>query len=270
MLIVSQLRIYPVKSLAGMQCSEAVVTPKGLQWDRRFMLVNRQGQFLTQRERPELTQFVPEIVGVDLCIRLRQISDSITITAPHSDHPNKMMVQVWGSRVRAQIVSQEANQWFSEHLKEQVHLVYMPDTTRRSVPPHYAGPGQTVSFADAYPYLVATESSLNDLNDRLTQPINMDRFRPNIVIAGELAPWEEDIWGDFQIGDLNFRAVKPCARCVVITTDQITGERSKEPLATLAKFRKVGNKVLFGQNTILIDKGQSGGVIRVGDVFQNK
>jgi uncharacterized protein len=267
MLTVSQLYIYPIKGIAGIQCTEAIVTPKGLAWDRRFMLVDQQGQFITQREHPELTQFMPEIKGQELHIRLRQISDSVTIQTPHT-YARAMMVWVWGAHVKARLVSNQVDQWFSEHLKKQVHLVYMPDTSRRSVPPEYAGQGQTVSFADAYPFLIATEASLQDLNSRLTTPVPMDRFRPNIVIAGDTPPWQDDHWRDVQIGSLQMRCVKPCARCIVITTDQTTGLRSKEPLATLSTFRKVGNKVLFGQNTILVDKTQGGALLRVGDAVQ--
>jgi uncharacterized protein len=229
------------------------------------MLTNLQGKAITQRELPQLTQLVPQIDESFLSIRLRQIPDSVSIPLQSIEAGPRPMVQVWSSRVRAVSPSSEADAWLSDYLQQEVRLVYMPESTRRSVPPAYAGFGQTVSFADAYPYLLVNESSLSDLNTRLIQPVPMDRFRPNIVISGSNAAWEEDHWRDLQIGTVHMRCVKTCARCVVITTNQQTGERSKEPLATLASYRKEKNRILFGMNTILVERKDAGQFIRVGD-----
>jgi uncharacterized protein len=267
MLKLNSLFTYPIKGMGGNSLKKAKLTPKGFEHDRRWMLTDLQGNFLSQRELPQLALYTATVEHDQLFIRLRQMN--ATISTPISDidaWPHKRMVQVWSSRTKAEVASQTINQWLSDYLKREVILVHMPDTTKRSVPPHYAGVGQTVSYADAYPYLITSMASLNDLNRRLTHPVPMDRFRANIVVEGsELVPWEEDLWKEIQINGIAMRCVKPCARCQVITTDQNTGERNKEPLATLATFRKSGNKVLFGQNTILSDLSQQGAWLEVGD-----
>lgn len=265
MMHVSALYVYPVKGLGGMSLDHAELGIKGFKWDRRFMLVDEQGRFISQREVAKLTQLVAEITETDLVLRLRQMPDTFQLPLHSIDAGSRPMVEIWSSRVRAINPSPTLDAWMSDYLHQKVRLVYMPETTRRSVPPAYAGPGHTVGFADAYPYLIVNETSLQELNSRLAQPVPMDRFRPNMVISGSTSAWEEDHWRDLQIGDAAMRCVKTCARCIVITTDQLTGARAKEPLATLASYRKVGNRTLFGMNTILADKAQVGKVIRVGD-----
>ena len=269
MIFIEKISVFPIKGMQGFHPKSAKLTGKGLEYDRRFMLVGDTGQGLTQRECPKMTQFDALIEHNNLIIRLRQTSSSITIPIPTlaKKQPTRM-VQIWSSRVRAELVSAQVDTWLSDHLNQKVSLVYMPERCRRSVPPHYAGPGQTVSFADAYPYLITTEASLAELNSKLPESVPMNRFRPNIILGGDIKPFEEDTWSDIRIGDVAMRCVKPCARCIVITTDQETGSRGKEPLSTLAKFRKNGNKVLFGQNAVLIEPSKPGQVIRVGDVVQ--
>ncbi|HEY9015982.1 MAG TPA: MOSC domain-containing protein, partial [Gemmatimonadales bacterium] len=140
-------------------------------------------------------------------------------------------------------------------------LVHLPEQAKRLVDPVYAPPGATVSFADAFPFLVISKESLADLNGRLAQPLPMNRFRPNLVIAGAGYPYAEDRWKQMRIGEITFSLVKPCSRCVITTTDQSTAERGKEPLRTLSRYRKVDGKAMFGQNAVHDRPGQ----LRVGD-----
>jgi hypothetical protein len=169
-------------------------------------------------------------------------------------------VEIWRSRVRAIAPSREATSLLSKHLGRDVRLVYMPGDSQRPVDPQRGRPGDLVSFADAYPLLMISEESLASLNERLAEPLPMERFRPNVVVAGGDAH-AEDALGAFRIGDVAFRNVKPCDRCTVTTVDPETGERGREPLKTLAEYRKWDGQVWFGTN--LIHDGR--GTLSVGD-----
>jgi uncharacterized protein YcbX len=169
-------------------------------------------------------------------------------------------VNVWNDIVIAKNVSNDADVWFSEALNLDCHLVFMDNDSDRITDRKYVEEPRQVSFADAYPFLIIGQESLNELNRRLKEPLPMNRFRPNFVFNGE-EPFIEDTWKDFMIGDLKFRAIKPCSRCVVTTVNQDTAEKASEPLETLAKFRKVNNKVNFGQNLV----GYAEGIVKVGD-----
>jgi uncharacterized protein YcbX len=142
-------------------------------------------------------------------------------------------------------------------------LVVMPESSHRKMDPRYAVQGESVSFADGMPYVMIGQASLDELNQRLEVPISMDRFRPNLVFSGGEA-YAEDQFKQLQIGEVEFQVVKPCARCVLITVNQQTGEKGKEPLATLATYRTVNNKVYFGQNAVALAPG----IVRVGDPIQ--
>jgi uncharacterized protein YcbX len=146
-----------------------------------------------------------------------------------------------------------------------VRIVKMPDSTKRKVDPRYAVNKESVSFADGMPYLLIGQKSLDELNSKLDDAVPMNRFRPNIVFSGGDA-FSEDTWGKIQIGEVDFQVVKPCARCVMVTVDQTTGDKAAEPLKTLAEFRKEGNKILFGQNMVAL----SNGIIKVGDKLKLK
>ncbi len=178
---------------------------------------------------------------------------SLTATMP-------IVVNVWNDVVIAKHSDRGSDLWFSEALNMDCQLVFMDNASDRSTDTKYTPEPKQVSFADAYPFLIIGEKSLNELNRRLKEPLPMNRFRPNFVFSGG-EPFIEDTWKDFMIGDLKFRAVKPCSRCVITTVNQDTAEKASEPLETLAKFRKVGNKVMFGQNVIAYDEG----IVRVGD-----
>jgi uncharacterized protein YcbX len=255
----SELHVYPVKSLGGIALAEALVTERGLQHDRRWMVVDHEGLFLTQREHPKMAT-----VWVDVS------RDSLSLAAPDRDTVEvplpalpvlPMRVQVWNSTVEAHTVSGEADDWISGHLGTPCRLVYMPDTTRRASNPEFAGPDSAVSFADGYPFLITNEASLADLNRRAGTNLPMNRFRANLVVRGAQA-WAEDQWREFTVGEVRFRSAKPCGRCQVTTTDQATGEvRGPEPLATLSTFRDSRFGVRFGMNLVAIGTG----TLRVGD-----
>ncbi len=263
----TEINIFPIKSLGGCSLSEAVVERRGVQYDRRWMLVDAQGQFVTQREIARMTHLKTAITSPFLEIFDQNNSeDRLQIDLnPPLGQLEKLRVKVWGDTCTGRVYPDPVNQWFSDKLGMALQLVYMPDTTRRRADGRYAPKGHFVSFADGFPYLLVGAASLDDLNNRLSEPVPMNRFRPNLVFKGG-APYEEERWGDFTIGTVAFRGVKPCGRCIIITTDQETGIRAQEPLKTLATYRRKNNKVLFGQNVVLMEEN-GGALIRVGDVL---
>jgi uncharacterized protein len=254
----SDIRTYPLKSAAGLSPSEARVEPRGLAGDRRWMLVDASGRFLSQREHPRL-----------VLVRVDEEPDGLRVEAPdrpplHIPAPlagaRRREVTIWRSRVSAAEADGEAATWFSEFLGMACTLVYMPDDAVRAVDPAYGRAGDHVSFADGYPLLVVGSGSMDHLNARLTEPVEVSRFRPNLVIGGA-APYAEDTWERIAVGEVVIRLVKSCARCVVTTVDPTTGRTGSEPLRTLASVRDRGGKVLFGQNAI----PEMTGRVRVGD-----
>jgi uncharacterized protein YcbX len=262
MLTVSELYIYPIKSLAGIAVDTATVTSRGLQYDRRLMLVDSSNRFFTQREFPEMALLQPVIKNEGLYIHHKQNSVS-PLFIPHLPAGNEMVtVTVWDDTCEGQLYDAAINEWFSMALKCPCRLVYMPDTTSREVDKRYALNNEITSFSDGYPILLIGKSSLDDLNARLAVPIPMNRFRPNIVFTGG-DPFLEDRLHQFSINEIEFTCVKPSARCVMTTINQETISTSKEPLKTLASYRQKANKILFGQN--LVHKGD--GAISIGDTM---
>lgn len=261
MLQLSEIYIYPIKSLGGIRLSASLLTERGLAYDRRWMLVDKQG-FMTQRKFPKMTL---------LQVALRE--DHLAVVGPDDTLPLSIplavesyfprRVPIWDDVTLAWQVSREADAWFSEVLDHPCTLVYMPDASERTVTGKVSGQARAVSFADGYPALLVGQASLDDLNARLAAPVPMDRFRPNLVFTGG-APYEEDRWHAFRLGEAACTAEKACARCNVTTIDQATAERGKEPLATLSQYRRQGNKVLFGQNVLL----EAGKTVRVGDAVR--
>jgi uncharacterized protein YcbX len=258
-LLISELLIYPVKSLGGIRMESCRVTERGFEHDRRWMLVDAKNRFITQREFPELVFFRTAILGNNICITDKRDNCSINIPLV-TNGGETIVVDIWDDRCEAICMDQPISDWFSERLLQSVRMVYMPDQSRRPVDPAFAENGELTSFSDGYPVLIIGEASLQDLNRRLETPITMDRFRPNIVFKGEL-PFEEDGFLEIFSGDVQFRAVKPCARCILTTTDQESGLRSPEPLKTLSVYRKLNNKIYFGQNLLVLKTGS----IQVGD-----
>ncbi len=250
---------YPIKSLGGIALQRARVSPFGLEHDRRWMLVQPDGTFITARKFPQMLLLQPEWRGDQLYVFHSQ-KDIPPLEIPMEPGGPDMSVVIWDDTVRAVRVGAEADAWFSEQLGMDCHLVYLPDDSFRPVDPRYARETEGVSFADGYPYLIIGESSLADLNSRLPEPVGMDRFRPNMVFSGAEA-FAEDGWKKINIGPITFHAVKPCARCVLTTIDPETGKGGKEPLATLSSYRSQDHKVLFGMN--LLHEGE--GAIKVGD-----
>jgi hypothetical protein len=254
----SQIHIYPVKSLGGISLESAQVTPRGLLYDRRWMLVDEAGVFVTQREVPQLATIRASLAQDTLTLSC----GGATMQVPLHNQGEKVPVRVWRDTVLAVEVGELADVWLSELVDAAVKLVWMPEETHRAVNEKYGAPGDIVSFADGFPFLLFGQASLDDLNNRLDEPIPANRFRPNFVIEGS-NPYEEDSWTRFQIGEVEFERAKECVRCVVTTTDQETGERrGPEPLRTLAQYRKnEEGGVFFAQNLI----ARSTGVVRVGD-----
>jgi uncharacterized protein len=246
----SEIWIYPIKSLGGIRVSSAKVMQKGLQYDRRWMLIDSDNQFMTQRTHHTMALF-----------KLSQEQNGFTIThatekffLPYESNllPTPISSKVWDDDVTVFEVSTSASEWFSNQLGLTCKLVQFPEQNARLVDAQYHINHEHVSLADGYPFLVIGQNSLNDLNSRLQNPVPMNRFRPNLVFTGG-EPYEEDTWRNFSIGKNKFAGVKPCSRCVLTTINQQTGEQGKEPLATLAKYRQKENKIYFGQNVLTID-----------------
>ncbi|MGZ8537492.1 MAG: MOSC domain-containing protein [Flavisolibacter sp.] len=259
MLNVSQLFIYPIKSLGGISLDKAEITDRGFRYDRRWLLVNEHNVFMTQREFPQMCLLQPSITetGIKISLKKNFVEFFLPFEGEESD---EVIVQIWNDYCRARIVSKAANEWFSEMLSVSCRIVFMPEETKRSVDKTYAKNQEVTSFSDAFPFLIIGETSLQDLNSKLTIPLPMNRFRPNIVFSGGEA-YEEDYMQHFTINVIDFYGVKPCARCPITTIDQDDATKSKEPLKTLADYRTHHNKVFFGQN--LLHEGA--GSIHVGD-----
>ncbi len=253
----SDLYVYPIKSCGGIAVDEWEVDERGLRHDRRWMLVDETGCFISQRELPRMALIKVRIESGGLVVDAPGMP-SLQVPFRPPDGSKPLLVRVWDDLVEGQTV--DDYRWFSEFLEVGCKLVYLPDESVRPVDPAYAEPGDRVSLADGFPFLLVSEASLADLNARLEQSLPMNRFRPNLVVRG-CEPFAEDGWRGVRIARVTFRVVKPCARCTITTVDQESATKGKEPLRTLARFRRAGNKVLFGQN-LIHDKT---GTLRVGD-----
>ncbi|WP_342644872.1 MOSC N-terminal beta barrel domain-containing protein [Mucilaginibacter sp. CSA2-8R] len=259
---ISRLFIYPIKSLGGIVLPGAQVTTRGLQHDRRWVLVDPNNRFMSQRTTPPMALFALQLTGEGIVVTHTPTQDVFIVPfTPQTQE--QLTVTIWDDTCTGIRVSDAADAWFSRKLDLHCRLVYMDDASLRPVDPRYAKPEQITSFADAYPMLLIGEASLMDLNSRLTDPVGFDRFRPNIVISGT-GPYHEDEMAHFSIGDIHFYGVKPCARCVMVGVNQQTAEVNAEPLKTLSGYRRFGKKVYLGQN--LVHEGV--GTISVGDELQ--
>lgn len=258
----ASIHIYPLKGCRAVDLGEAAVEPWGLAGDRRWLLVDSDFRFINQRRHASMARLAVRYgPGAGITVS----SDGcppvfIAIPAP----AELLKVTVWRSTVLAAAAGPEADAWFSAYLGEPVRLVYLDDPARRAVDPQFGADGDVVSFADGFPLLLTSMSSLGQLGQWLAaegeQPVPMNRFRPSVVVAG-CEPWAEDRWRRIRIGAVSFRVAKPCGRCVVTTTDQLTGERGTQPLKILSARRRFGRSLVFGQNLI----PDSPGLIRVGD-----
>ncbi|MER6357188.1 MOSC N-terminal beta barrel domain-containing protein [Streptomyces sp. NPDC001634] len=261
------IHVHPVKALRGQALREAAVEPWGLAGDRRWALIDEAGKVVTQREHPHLALAAAELLpGGGIRVSASGL-DPLTVAVP--DPVGTTTARWSGEKIETVPAGSEAAEWFTTYLGEDVTLVHLDDpAVRRPIDdPPYGRPGETVSLADAYPLLLTTLASLDALNSLIAQgdhpdegPLPMNRFRPNVVVAGT-APWAEDDWKRIAIGEVVFRSAKMCGRCVVTTTDQATAERGKEPLRTLGRHRRFGNQLAFGQNVV----PETTGLVRIGD-----
>jgi hypothetical protein len=272
----SEINIYPVKGLRGISLTERETTERGFRHDRRWMLIDKDGKFMTQREFPLMAAIGVEVLDGGLRFSFMGMKGGGLLAPFQPTGDGRMRVQIWNSVCDAALYEDAISYWFCNLLQTECRLVYMPEDSRRGINPLFARGDEIVSFADGYPFLVIGEGSLADLNSRLEMALPIDRFRPNLVVAGSEA-FAEDSWQKVRIGAAVFRATKPCARCVVTTVDQALGVFSgKEPLKTLAGYRlakdvfpdnfaSLGmnpNDVLFGQNLVCETPGV---MVRVGD-----
>ncbi|MCX4694917.1 MOSC domain-containing protein [Streptomyces sp. NBC_01408] len=265
-LYVRALHVHPVKSVAGTAPDEVAVEPWGLSGDRRWALVDAGGAVITQRQQPRLALAAARPAG----------DGGIAVSAPgmaglvvEVPGPGPLEpVLLFGKKIETVAAASAAADWFSDYLGVPARLVHLDDpAVRRPVDPAYALPGETVSLADGYPLLLTTLASLDALNSLIAQgdhpeegPLPMNRFRPNVVVSGAEA-WAEDGWGRLAIGDAVFRGARECSRCIVTTTDQSTAQRGREPLATLARHRRIGKSLAFGRQLVPVRLG----TVRVGD-----
>lgn len=249
----SEIWIYPIKSLGGIALQHSKVLDKGLQHDRRWMLVDENGQFMTQRVYPQMALFKLGMNAETLKITYGDQSFDLSLANPTS--LDLMKVTIWDDSVLASEVNKKHSEWFSTLLGMKCKLVFFPEGNSRPVDSTYKVNNEHVSLADAYPFLIIGQPSLDNLNAKLEVALPMNRFRPNLIFRGG-KPHDEDGWRNFTVGSNRFVAVKPCARCVLTTVNQDTAEKGIEPLRTLATYRKQENKILFGQNLVALDHGQ--------------
>lgn len=258
---IKSLHIYPVKSLGGIDIESSEVERRGLKYDRRWMLVDENGQFISQRKYAKLSLLRAEIKADSLSITDttgQQGTIDIPLATPKS---KSITVTIWDDTCMAKPLNDSVNNWFSEFMNMPVSLVYMHEDSERKADPRYAtSEKDIVSFADGYPILILSQASLDLLNQKTEEHIPADRFRANIIIEGVNAH-EEDELQTISNGEVQLVGVKPCARCVMTTIDQQTAEKGKEPLESLSTYRKEGKKILFGYNFIPTQLG----AISVGD-----
>lgn len=282
---ISEINIYPIKSLKGISLESSPLEKRGLRFDRRWMLTDRDGMFFTQRQAPKMAAIAVEVTSDGLRVTSAEAGDMKIPSEPDRGHGQD--VTVWHSNVAGLVYNGEVSEWFSDVLGRNCQLVLMPETSERHVSERFDQGDDIVSFADGYPLLLIGEGSLAEVNERLhgrykdeeygeKLPLPMNRFRPNLVVRGS-DPFAEDRWAKIRVGEAIFRVVKPCGRCVMTTVDQARGAfDGKEPLQTMASFRMAKdvfpdsyesfdqkpNAVLFGENLIPENPGTT---ICIGD-----
>jgi len=255
MLQVSELFIYPIKSLGGIAKQKVDIINTGFKHDRRWMLVDEHHLFLSQRSHHQMALLQPSETENGILVTHKHFPSQQILIPFQTDQDNKLKVTVWDDNCAAVMVDQELNKWFSDMLHFNCKLVYMPDDSKRLVDKAYASNEEITSFSDGYPILMVGQASLDQLNEKLAIQLPMNRFRPNIVFTGG-HPHLEDEMKTFHINGQYFSGVKPCARCVMTTIDQQTAATNKEPLATLSRYRMKNNKIYFGQNVLQHQHGQ--------------
>ena len=261
--ILTEINIYPIKSLSRISLQTSDITDRGLKHDRRWMIINEEEKFITQRTHPQLALIKKKINGNKLILGHKTKEIAPLVIPIHHESVETVLVSIWQDLVEARIVGKYADEWLSDALGIKCRLAYMHDETQRPVDRAFAADNEIVNFADAYPFLIIGQSSLDDLNSRLKEKLPMNRFRPNFVFSGGDS-FSEDKWKKIRIGEIVFNLVKPCSRCVTTTVNQDTAEKKEEPLKTLSTYRRVNNKIYFGQN--LLHDGN--GILKVGDEIE--
>jgi len=257
---VKSLHIYPIKSLQGINLTSAKLVEYGFQYDRQWMLVDADNQFITQRTLPLMATLSTKIEHNLLVVYTQKSQIKIDL---NKDLSPDIEVTVWNDTVQACTESDEINHWFSQQLGIPCQLVKLAKDNLRQVDTVFAHNNESVGFADAFPLLVVSQSSIELLNSKLDNPIDMNRFRPNIVIAG-LTPHEEDKLSSLIINGIEIKLVKPCDRCTVPSVDQKTGEKRGDVLRALIKYRQFNKNIYFGMNGLQ----QSIGTISVDQIVQ--
>jgi uncharacterized protein len=253
---VSALYVYPVKSCAGLSLDEGEVAKTGFLHDREWMVVRENGWFVTQRQYPRMALIRPSVTDKGLVLSAPGMPD---IELPIIKRADTIPVRVWDDTVPAIDQGDAVAAWLGKFLETKCRLVHM--SAKRPIGKKYQVSGEEiVSFADSMPFLLVSQASLDDLNARMDQPVEMSRFRPNIVVYGG-KPFQEDIWKKIRIGDVDFRAVKQCSRCEIITVDQKTAIKDIEPLETLGAYRYETRGIMFGQDLVQVNTGK----VRIGD-----
>lgn len=258
-LSIHSLHVYPIKSCRGIDLPSAQLVATGIQYDRHWMLIDEQGNFLSQRNLPQMAGISCTFSNQGLMVNAQHQQ---TLELPFEQKAEKYRsVKIWNDECKAAVVSSQASAWFSRVLGLSCELVYLPDSEKRQVDLRYAEPGQIVGFADGFPLLLVSRASIDLLNEKLEQKVSIDRFRPNIVIDG-CPPHAEDDWHKIAIGDIEIQLAKPCSRCVIPSIDQHSSAKHPTILKALASYRRSENKIFFGQNGLhnrqgVISQGQA-------------
>lgn len=259
---ITQLLVYPIKSLPGIALQEAQLSETGIAWDRYWMLTDQNGQFISQRNMPRLVFFKIQLKANGVKVDHPSQKASLFIPFERAATYTEIEVTLFDKPYAAAIEQAFVNQWFSKALGEPVYLTFIPSHQDRRVNRH---PDAKINFPDSSQYLFIGEASMNHLNSKLESPIDVIRFRPNIVFTSKQAHIEDE-WTSIRIAQNEFNTVKSCGRCQVTTIDPATGVKSKEPLKTLSTYRRSEKNVLFGRYFKCLDEER--GLIKIGDTIQ--
>lgn len=251
----TQINIYPVKSLGGFSVDSAFAGERGLQYDRRWMITDENHVFITQREVPLMALIGTAFHAEGISLFSKNNPGEKFLIPFEVKEGEKIISRVWSAHCETLHFHRQADEWLSDMMKVKCRLMYMPDNSVRPVEERFLIDNEQVSFADGFPYMIIGESSLQDLNSRLEEKLPMNRFRPNLVFKGG-SSYIEDTWNQVKIGNVLFRGTRPCLRCMITTINQETAVVNKEPLKTLATYRKVENNVKFGMNMMTVTHGR--------------
>jgi uncharacterized protein YcbX len=251
---VSSLWRYPLKSVMGVSLPVMKVNSWGPDLDRRWMVVDSQRRFLSQRQLPMMCRLAASLTESGL--RLQSLDDQSLFTeVTEPSDAERYLVTVWSDTAEAIDAGDVAAGWLTDLLGRELRLCFMPDTTHRQVDAQFALAGRRVSFADGFPFLLCSEFSLLALSDALRRSLDMRRFRPNIVVSGA-APFAEDTWQRIRIANIEFDVVKPCARCVIPTINLDSAAREADVFEMLRAERGSNGEVYFGQNLVHYGEGE--------------